>query len=114
MCNTAVRATYDVTPGRFTILNINRMNPIGGQPLIRTPLSIARSDGIGVELIGEMIACVSHIGNHQGGHWTCFTHATDWYLNNDSNQIVRIPGHPFDVIARNPMQTADLITFKNA
>ena len=114
ICNNAVQGTMNVTPGRFTLLNFDRMTNSIGPNLVKTPLSTTRSNNVGYDLIGDMIGCISHTGNARGGHWTTYTFVNgQWYFNDDSNQIVRIQGHPFDEMSQSSLKTADFIVFEN-
>ena len=113
-CNTAVQGTLNALPGKFTLLYFDRMTHGTGPSLVRTPLSITRSNGVGYDVVGDMIACISHSGNAQGGHWTCYTYVNGtWYFNDDSQQIVTIQGHPFDDMMQNSAKAAALIVFEN-
>ena len=49
------------------------------------------------QLLGELVSVISHLGGAGGGHWISY-HQVDgnWFINNDSNPVVRAPYHPFN------------------
>ena len=114
-CNSPVQATLEAEKGIFTLLAFNRSQFDGNNrllPKVMTKLTIARTNGVGDRLCGEVVSCISHIGSHDGGHWVSYHQTTNqvWWKNDDSRPVVQ-SNHPFSV--NNPGETVNFVVFKN-
>ena len=92
-CNEDTNGSMIPEKGK-SVLAINRR---GSKGLIKTRLSCQDSQTVGDQLLGELVSVVSHLGGAGGGHWISY-HQVDgnWFINNDSNPVVRAPYHPFN------------------
>ena len=114
LCQSGVQATYVVTPGKFTILGINRIQYCNRQqqPLVKTKLSEDRSNGIGNNVLGTLISVASHIDGGRG-HWISYHRVgPNWFSNSDNQPIARHVNHPFHTL--NPDETPDVLFFANS
>ena len=93
-CNGEANGSLVPEKGKYSVFAINRRR---GQRLIKTRLSCQDSQTVGDQLLGELVSVVSHLGGAGGGHWISY-HQVDgnWFINNDSNPVVRAPYHPFN------------------
>ena len=114
-CNNRVQATIETQKGVFTILAFNRVKFDGNNaalPKVMTKLTTSRTNGVGERLCGEIISCISHIGQPQAGHWISYHKTTNqvWWKNNDSRPVVQ-SNHPFNV--NNQEETVNFVVYKN-
>ena len=88
---------------RSTVLQINIRGYYDNDgsllPMLRTKLSNTRGGSSGDQLLGELVAIISHRGDETGpGHWVTYTKVDDsnvFYLNDDSYRVIQSLGHPF-------------------
>ena len=106
---------YSVRRGRFTVLRINRINVTNNQNWMtvnRTRLSSNRTQTIGEQYIGELISCISHRGNPQGGHYFAYSFVNgSWFKNSDADRVQRVGYHPFN--SNNANETVNFLVYKN-
>ena len=110
MCKKKVRgATIQISPGRFTIIGINRNN---NQGKVMNKLDLSPHSEEINSITKEPVAVISHGGSVQSGHYIVYTKVGDiWYVNND-NQKVTATNSPFDQ-SNIAGETADIIVFQN-
>ena len=108
-CNNPIQATIEAEKGHFTLLALDRSQML---PKVMTKLTSVSSAGVGERLCGDLVSCISHIGDHQRGHWVSYHKTSDnvWWKNNDSYPVVQTC-HPFNV--RNRDETVNFLVFRN-
>ena len=108
-CNEDTNGSLIPEKGEYSVFAINRR---GGQGRIRTKLVCQDSHTEGDQLLGELVSVISHLGGADGGHWISYHQVHgDWFINNDSDSIVRSPYHPFD--SPNISETVNLCLYSS-
>ena len=112
MCNNQIRnASFDVVKGRFTIIRIARITFENGTAMKNLNDLDCRGDSSpGGQLLGDLIAVISHIGGPEGGHWVAYSKVSNgWFLNDDSQQV--IPSSPFN--PSQGLETINMLCYQN-
>ena len=112
MCKKRIRnAEIEVTPGRYTILALNRNEMNQQKSLRKIDLSAFHPDVD--QITQEPVAVVSHAGSMASGHYISYSKINgEWFLNDDSKKLTRCQFSPFDQ-SHLSRETADIIVFEN-
>ena len=103
--------SYQVERGVYTAVRLNRLDYTYTN-IVRTRLSTARTPAAAENLLGRLVSCVAHIGDHLGGHYVSYHKCGNrWYRNNDDRRIQLINYHPFDNI--NVQETVNYLVYNN-
>ena len=109
--NRNTNGRFRVKKGKFTVLNLSRIGNNWQVP-IRTRLSTTRTQTVGEQYLGELIACVSHQGDAIAGHYFAYSFVNGaWYKNSDVQHVQRVAHHPFDAPTVN--ETVNFLVYKN-
>ena len=112
MCRKKIRnAKIAVTPGRYTILSLNRSVMNQQKSLRKIDLSPFHPDVD--QITQEPVAVVSHAGSMASGHYISYSKINgEWFLNDDTKKLTRCQFSPFDQTYLYS-ETADIIVFEN-
>ena len=98
----------EVKPGLYTVVAVNRFDVTDRTRKHCNKLSHSADDR---DLLGELIAVVSHRGNVDRGHFVSYHKVgQNWFLNNDSRPISQAE-NPLRINSEN--ETVELLFFKN-
>ena len=112
MCRKRIRnAKIAVTPGKYTIVSLNRNVLNQEKSLQKIDLAAFHQDVD--HITQEPVAVVSHAGSFASGHYILYSKVNgEWFLNNDSKTVTQCNFSPFDQ-TRLFRETADIIVFEN-
>ena len=111
MCRKKIRdAKIHVSPGRFTVVSLNRSRMNQSKMMNKVDITSPHSEVD--QFCQEPVVVISHGGSLASGHYVVYSKVGgQWYLNDDSKQLSRVSS-PFD---QNSIyrETADIIVFEN-
>lgn len=113
MCGRRIsNCQISVTPGKYTIVTVNRNADDNAKHLQKIDLSAY--DPLVDNITQEPIVVVSHAGSLRSGHYFVYSRVNDeWHLNDDDKRILQCgPFSPFDH-PYHEEETADIVVFEN-